>query len=134
MKRLLSIVLVLILTIGLSLPVCAEPTDAFTHDESVNGTMRGVLSSEMYVSTKRISAATLGLEEQWSELTDLYCTDEGKVYILDGGFSSITVLNSDYTLDRVIYITDETGDAFDFTGARGVYVDENDDKIGRAHV
>ena len=127
MKRLLSIILVLFLTIGLSLPVCAEPTDAFTHDEGVDGVMRGVLSAEMYVSTRRISAATLGLEEQWSELTDLYCDSSGKVYILDGGFSSITVLNSDYSLNRVIYIKDENGSTWDFTGARGIFVDDNGD-------
>lgn len=115
------------MTIGLCLPVCAEPTDSFTHDEGVDGKVRGVISAEMYVATAKITAASLGLEEQRFELGDLFCDSSGKVYVLDSGLSSIMVLNSDYTLNKVLYIRDENGDEIDFAGSNGVYVDENGD-------
>ncbi|MCQ2454976.1 MAG: YIP1 family protein [Clostridia bacterium] len=128
MKRLLSIIcVILVLTIGFSFSVLAEPTDSFTHDDSADGKVKGVLSSEIYSSSKVVTAARLGLSESMLGLTDV-CTDkDGKVYLLASERSKVIILNSDYTLDKEIVIKDKDGIEMMFEEAKGIFVDDNKD-------
>lgn len=132
MKRLLSIVcIILTLTIGLSVSVCAEPTDTFTHVDTANGKVTSVLATPMYSTSKVINASTLGLNQSLLNLNDLCCGKDGRVYLLIAAHSKIVVLNEDYTLNRVMTIVEnnEDGELDDvsFSQAKGIYIDENND-------
>ena len=127
LKRLFSIIcVILVLAMGLSVSVSAEPTDSFTHNDTQNGTQVSVMSREMYKSTKVINASSLGLPQSFMGLNDL-CTDsEGNVYLLVSERSQVVMLNPDYSLNSVIVIKDDFGEVF-FDGAQGIYVDKNGD-------
>ncbi len=128
LKRLLSVIsIILVLVIGLSLSVCAEPTDTFTHEDSADGKVASTLSAEMYASSKVITASTLGLEKSFMGLKDLCCGKDGKVYLLISERSRIVVLNKDYTLYSEITVVDESGSEINFEGAQGIYVGDNND-------
>ena len=93
MKRVTAILLaVILLVISLSLPVFAEPTDAFTHVERQGGKVESVMSREMYRSTKVIKGSTLGLDEPFMGLSDIVLDDDGNIYLLLGYNIKITVL------------------------------------------
>ncbi|MBQ9354897.1 MAG: YIP1 family protein [Clostridia bacterium] len=128
MKRLLSIIcIILVLTIGFSLSVLAEPTDAFTHEDSADGTVKGVLSSEMYNTSKFITASTLGLEKSLLGISDVCTGNDGKVYLLVSERSKVIVLNSDYTLNCELSVKDSDGMDIMFDSAKGIFVDKNND-------
>ena len=70
MKKLLSLIaIILILCLGLTFTVSAEPTDSFTHEDKANGTVAAVLSREMYTATGTIKASDLGLERSFDGIT-----------------------------------------------------------------
>ena len=128
MKRLLSIIcIILVLTIGFSLSVLAEPTDAFTHEDSPDGTVKSVLSSELYNTTKLVTASSLGLSKSLLGLSDVCTGNDGKVYLLVSERSRVVVLNEDYTLNCEIAIKDADGNELMFDSARGIFVDDNND-------
>lgn len=125
MKKFISLIsIILILALGLSVTVSAEPTDSFTHEDTASGQVVSVMSREMYTAIKTITASDLGLEKSFDGLNDI-CTDsQGKLYLLVSGRSWIVVLNSDYTLDKVLTIVDAEGSNVKFDGAEGIFVDE----------
>ncbi len=127
LKRLLSIIcIVLVLTIGLSVSVLAAPTDSFTHIDQADGKIVPVLSAEMYTSSIVMDAAFLGVEDNSYKMADVCSGDDGKVYVLYGGsFSTIVVLNEDYTFYKNIEIINSSGEKEYFSDARGIYVDSD---------
>lgn len=54
--------------------------------------------------------------------SDLYTAENGDIYILDAQNSRVVVLNSDMTLDRVIFPADADGQAMTFVDAAGISV------------
>ncbi len=125
MKKIISAICIAILLVaGSGIAVSA---DSFTHKDEPNGTTTQALSRELYAATRTISAADLGLEDSFGEMSDLYCTEDGCIYILSTTSSKLVVLNPDYTLKETIVAHDVDGEAIDFEGAQGVFVDTNGD-------
>lgn len=104
--------------------VCAtEPTGSFVHEETADGKVVSRPSREMYTATRVITANSLGLDKTLAGLSDLCCDKEGNVYLLSSESSSVTILNSDYSYNRTLKVTGETGENEYFEGAQGIYVD-----------
>ena len=128
MKRLISIILVIIMLGSLGLTVAAAPTDSFVHNDTASGAVDAAVTQEMYNASKIITAASLGLEKSLSGIKD-FCSDKDeKLYILVSDWSQVVVLNRDYTLNKVLKFKDAEGNELSFSGASGIFVD-NDYKI-----
>ena len=114
----------LFLTVFLSSATCvkAASSDSYTRVDIPGDTTEVRLSREMYTASKEVSAASLGLEEAFEGITDIFCTDSGKIYLLCGEKSRLTEISSDYSSARDINVTDD-GTTVDFSGAKGVYCD-----------
>lgn len=124
-KRILSLIaIILILAMGLGITATAEPTDSFTHEDTASGKVNSVLSREMYTATKAINASDLGLEKSFDGLNDICVDKQGRVYLLVSGRSWVVVLNSDYSLNKLITLTDENGAKVSFDGAEGIFTDD----------
>lgn len=121
-KIIISIFLIVFILSNL-FSVSAVVTDSYNRVDSVGG-QSTVSAREVYTVSKTITAPVLGLEKSLKGLTDLYCANDGTVYILCGEESRLVVLNSDYTLKCELEIKDEFGPV-NFTGARGIFIDKN---------
>lgn len=119
-KRIVLAILVLNLILGGAFSVSA---DSFTHISEADSTTSNIVSRESYEAVLKIKASDYGLEESFEGISNIYCADNGEIYLLCGKSSKITVLNADYTLNRVISVLDEQGEAVDFADAKGIYVD-----------
>lgn len=63
----------------------------------------------------------------FSKPSDIYCDDNGKLFIVESGSSRLTVIDSEYKLQKSITeFVDEGGNEYEFFGANGVFVDETD--------
>ena len=110
---------------SLGFTVAAAPTDSFVHNDTASGATEAGLTQEMYNASKVITGGSLGLEKSMSGIKDI-CTDaDNKVYILVSDWSQIVILNSDYTLNKVLKVLDEEGNAMSFMGASGLFVDKD---------
>lgn len=105
------------------MPAMAAPTDSYTRVDVPGGTTELQLSREMYVAEATIDAASLGLEESLEGITDVYCADDGTTLLLCGGTSRLIRINADYTLKDELAVIGQDGKPVDFTGAKGVYSD-----------
>ena len=114
----------LILICSLSFCVSAESNGSFSHLET-NDTVLTVSTRDIYDAERTIKAGDLGLTEQFSGLTDVYCGPDSKLYILCGGNSKAYVLNSDYTLNKEITVLNADGEVEYFKGALGIYAAKN---------
>ena len=117
-KKLLVVFMILCVLVG-SITVNAQ---SFTHIDEAGGKTANTNSRAAYVVSHKITASDLGLEDNFKNLNDVYCADNGEIYLLGGTDSKITVLNSDYTLNRQISVTDQNGKPIKYQGAKGVYV------------
>ncbi len=108
---------------SLSVTAVAAPTSSFVHNDTASGVTESGLTQEMYNASQVITASSLGLEKSLSGLKD-FCTDkEDRVYILVSSWSQIVILNSDYTLNKVLKLKDAEGNEVSFSGASGIFVD-----------
>ena len=125
MKKIISAICIAILLVaGSGIAVSA---DSFTHKVEPNSTNTQALSRELYAASRIISARDLGLEDPLEEMSDLFCTTDGSIYVLLSKDSKILVLNPDYTLKATIVAKDADGEEISFAGAQGVFVDTNGD-------
>lgn len=128
MKKIISIFCTIVLLVALlNISVSAAPTNSFTHNDQLDGSSTSALTREMYTATQTISASSLGLEEAFDGLTDIYCAQDGTIYLLLNINSKIILLNSDYSLKKVITVKDSEGSDVEFGGAQGFFVDTNGD-------
>lgn len=128
MKKILSLLCVIMLLItisGFSLVAKATSGDTFTHADGPDGSSKVVLTKESYIPQQNITAESLNLEEGFKGLSDVCCGPDGKTYLLCSEISKVIVLKPDYTLDKELIITDDSGTPINFTGAKGIYVDSN---------
>ena len=124
MKKVIAIFIVFILCFTASISAAAAATDTYTHVDVSGNQTELRLSREAYNAVKHITASSVGLQEKLEGMTDIYCSGDGTVFILCGEKSRLVLLNPDYTLKSEITVTDNTGAALDFTGAQGVYCDD----------
>ena len=125
MKKILSIILVILTISSLVITASANPTDSFVHDDTQSGAVTSVLSQDMYAATKVITAASVGLEKSLSGVNDICSDKNGNVYLLVSDWSQVVVLNNDYSLNRILILTDEKGNKVSFSNARGIFVDKD---------
>ena len=117
LKRLLIVLMaLLVLTTGITVNA-----QSFTHIDEAGGKTANADSRDAYTVSHKITASSLGLEENFKNLNDVYCADNGEIYLLGGEKSKITVLNPDYTLNRQITVTDQNGEPIKYQGAKGIY-------------
>lgn len=127
MKKFLKISVVFFLLLCLcfsSLTASAAETGTFTHFNEADGSVGNVLSREVYEPVKLIRASDFGLESSFDGLYDIFCYNDC-VYALCSGVSKIVVLNSDYTFNKEIYLTDEAGETVSFDGAQGIFISDD---------
>ncbi len=121
-KNVLIRVAALLLCFVLSYPVFTVNAESFSRNEKADGNSISVAARDTYIAEKVINAEELGLSEALQGITEVFCSDDGYIYILCGEQSRLLVLNKDYTLKREITVT-ENGEELDYTGAQGVFVD-----------
>lgn len=119
-KRLIACTLTLFVLLG-SFAASAEsqiPYDGYTY--WINANKKSVYSKVAFEPSEKISAQTLNISP-FNKLTD-FCVNDGKIYILDGNSSRITVLDSSYTVIKEFYGLNYNGETFNFNGANGIFV------------
>lgn len=125
LKRIISVCLIFIMSMMMVLPAMAAPTDTYTRVDVPGGGTELHLSREMYTAEYTINAASLGLEESLEGITDVYCSNDGTILLLCGGTSKLVRINADYTLKDELIVKDKDGNLIDYTGAKGVYSDND---------
>lgn len=108
----------LIMTVGVSASAQSY-THWYTRDSK-----RTVKMRDAFTAGAEIDGHSLGLSYALDGLNDIY-TYGGRLYMLCGGQSKIVVLNGDYKVVSEMGAKNSDGSAIDFSGARGIYVDEN---------
>ncbi|MBE6727439.1 MAG: hypothetical protein E7562_02190 [Ruminococcaceae bacterium] len=120
-KRIALILLALIMVFSTTITVGAE---SFTHINEADSTTSIAVSRDAYIVAEKIQASDYGLEDSFEGINDIYRADNGDIYLVGGEGSKIVVLNNDYTLKRVITVTDEQGEAVEFSDAKGIYMSD----------
>lgn len=110
---------------SLGFTVAAAPTDSFVHNDTASGVIESGLTQEMYNASKVITAGSLGLEKSLSGIRDICSDENNNVYVLVSDWSQVVILNSDYTLNKVLKLHDAEGNDVSFAGANGLFVDKD---------
>ena len=84
-----------------------------------------VYNKPMYEVSETLNYIDIGMSEQFSKLTDVFSAQNGKTYILDGGASSIVVLDKNYNLFTHIKEITDGSTVYTFKDAQGIFVDSN---------
>jgi len=116
-NKLITVLITLCVLVS-SVTVSAQ---SFTHINEAGGKTANANSRDAYTVSHKINASSLGLEGSFKDLNDVYCADNGEIFLLGGADSKITVLNSDYTLNRQISVVDKEGKPIKYEGAKGIY-------------
>lgn len=101
--------------------LAANPVEAYVNQTDVDGSTETVYSRDVYEASRQINASSLGVEKL-EGITDIYCEENGDIYLLNGKSSQILVLNQDYEFVKELEIYEEDGSSCDFTGAEGIYI------------
>ena len=128
MKRILRQCFILIFIISVcasGLNVSAQSYKSFSRNYQADNTTENVLTRECYTASTLIRASDFGLENEFSEISDIFCSDDGLIYILCSGSSEIAVLNNDLSLNRIFNVSDTNGEKMKFEKAQGIYVKDN---------
>lgn len=104
------------------LNVSAQSYTGFSRNNLADGTTENVFARECYTATKLIRASDFGLEDEFSEISDIFCGEDGLIYVLCSGNSDIVVLNNDLSFNRLFNATDAKGEKISFEKAQGIYV------------
>lgn len=84
-----------------------------------------VAAPTAYELTASVDAKTLGISV--GELSDVCCSENGTVYLLDRGKDCIIKLNSDYTLSAVVDSFTYNGTIESFSSPEGIFVNSEGD-------
>lgn len=125
-KFIKTISFVIIISIMLCFNVSAASGDSFSRIDKADNTEATVLSRAMYSADSYITGNSVGFSESFDGLTDICYGNNDEVYILCGLNSRLIKLNADYTLCQEINVLDKTGTKIDYSGAKGIYVDDNE--------
>ena len=84
-----------------------------------------------YVPSAAVTGVSLGLEQNFSGINDMYYDNNGTVYLLDSGNNRILTLDSDFKLKKAYEnFKDAQGNAVAFSEAQGIAADS----AGRMYV
>ncbi len=129
-KLLLTIALILSLLLGFTASaatVTGDPSEVpfGTYNYRFGDTFAAVPTKAIYETETQLTSISLGVEA-FATLDDI-CTDkDGRLYLLDGKASKITVLDDKYIPVKVISaVVKDNGESVSFNDAKGIYVDKS---------
>ena len=123
MKYIKHLAVVLLIISMFSVTVFAESELPYSNYTYSQKGLEIVLGPDAYVPSTVIYGETLGTEAM-HEPTDIRVDENGNIYILDGGNGRILVLDKNFKLKSEIAEFQNNGAAQNFTGAKGMYVDD----------
>jgi len=123
-KRTFKWCLTLIMMISVCVTSLTASAQSFSRNNQPDETTENVFARECYTATTIIRASDYGLEDEFSEISDIYCADDGQIYILCSGSSDIVVLNNDLSFNGIVKMTDK-GEEVEFEKAQGIYINDN---------
>jgi len=124
MKNVFIKIAVTLLVLCVCCSMLTVSADSYQRSEKADGNSVSIASKDTYTVEKNITADVLGLSDALEGITEVFCSDDGNIYILCGENSRIVVLNKDYSFKREITVLQD-GEALDYTGAQGIFVDKN---------
>lgn len=124
-KKFRAVLCVFLISVTLGLQISAAGTDTYSHNDTQDGESISAYSREMFTPVRSIKAEDIGLDYELDGITDICVDNQESVYILCGGQSRLIVLNSDYSLNREFKVLNNEDSEEDFTGAEGVFVDDD---------
>ena len=124
LKKILSIILILLLFNVFAFPVFAEngaPTDTFTHQETFSGKTKTVVMHPVYEAQRKLTARSLGLADEFGTVSQIKCDEKGNLYILMKS-SEIIMLDKNYNFVKRITFTEQNGEKLTFDNSTGFFV------------
>lgn len=127
LKKSVCVLILIVLIVSMAVPVAAAPTDSYTRVDVPGGVSEVRPAREMYKANQKITAHSLGIQNALEDISDVCSCVDGSILILCGDDSRIVKINSDYTYNCEISLRDEANNIIDFSGAQGIFSDENND-------
>ena len=115
-KRLVALTAAILIVFLSGFTAFASENNSFTRVNNIDGSQTTVVSKAAYSPQIKITAETLGLKNKLEGLTDIYCTDDDKIYVLCSQDSRIIVIREDTTLEKEILLTGDDGSEVSFDG------------------
>ena len=105
---------------AVSVSAAQVPTDAYNYwtDTKSESSKKSVYAKNAFEVERVIDAQTMNVPFFY-EISD-FCVDNGKVYILDGDSSRLTILDENYNAIKDISEFNYNGEAITCTGAKGI--------------
>ncbi len=115
-----------------SVAAVSEKTDEIGYDtytywyEFTGKTRKAVYSKPMYEVHEVFTAHDLGCSSN-ARFNDVHTSKSGYTYLLDGGLSTIYILDENYELKKTINsVRDDDYNVFTFHEAQGIFVDQHE--------
>lgn len=123
MKKLLTVIIVLVLSVSFSCHAAAfSPYENYTYPAEEEGSLE---DTQAYLPEEIITGETLGTTN-FLNPEDIYVSTSRQIYVVDTGNNRIVVFDENQTLLKVIDGFDNSGTADAFSGPKGIFVDEDD--------
>ena len=106
---------------AVSVSAAQVPTDAYNYwtDTKSESSKKSVYAKNAFEVERVIDAHTLNVPFFY-ELSD-FCVDNGKVYMLDGNSSRVTILDENYNAIKDVSEFNYNGEALTCNGAKGIF-------------
>lgn len=102
-----------------------SPYTSYTYWYNTGNSSKAVFTRPMYQVSKTLDYIDIGNEKQFTKITDIFSDKKGFTYILDGGASSVFILNENYLLYKSFSDVSDNGESISFKNAQGIFVDSN---------
>ena len=125
-KRVWTAVLCLLILASCCMSVNAAGTavtDTFTHWTLAGGAKKAVPMPPVYTVADVVTYRSLGVSDDCGNMVDIDCDDSGNTYVLTDN-SHIVCFDKDLKPVRDYTVTDAAGEEVDFSGAKGIFVDD----------
>lgn len=126
------VALMIIPTVGVS--AVSEKTDEIGYEtytywyDFIGRSRKAVYSKPMYEVEKVFTSGALGVAEN-SSISDVHTTSNGMTYVLDGGASTVKILDAEYNIvNEFSFVYDQDENYYYFDKAKGIFAD-NDGNI-----
>ena len=131
LRALVCLLAVMMIVPAISVSAVAEKTDEIGYDTytywyNYTGKVRkAVYSKPMYEVSKVFTKADLGCTEK-STIDDVHTAQNGLTYVLDGGASTVIILDENYEIrNRFSFVIDEEDNYYYFEKAKGIFADKD---------
>ena len=87
-------IVAVLMAILIMCPAFLVSADSYQRNEKADGNSISVLSKPTYTVDKVITADVLGLPDALEGITEVFCSDDGYIYVLCGEKSKVFVLKT----------------------------------------